>query len=470
LKLKTATRINMPKSMLTLMKRQLNNLINGKSKKKLIIYGAGARGIITNEILKLLGHQIIYFVDQKAKTEQSICNGIPILNPNKILYENIEDIFIIVAAYSFQEINKTLTAFGLEPTVHFKNLFSSAIDDGTALAPVYNELDFFLSYSRTIDFPGFEHLICKDTKNKDSPLTILTLGGSTTDPGVVDPFEQENSNKKKESSGSWPKLLHELLNENNIENQIYNGGTGGHCSAQELLKLLRDGLTLRPDLVIVLDGINDGCSILRYKKMYPKYHLHFKKIDNIVNALIKKSNNNKTFSDISYGIASKNTSFLEWSENQRMMKAICNEFGIKYISFLQPSGLHDDNYIQSCDVEFRTGWFLHNFFGSKREEIVKQAERNNLNLNLLLKSFVEDVFSYNIDPNTHFGIRYPDIEQFYALALNFAFSSQYIIPIIDTFYGENEVFCDTVHCTTKGNRLLAKRIFNELESKHLYSK
>jgi lysophospholipase L1-like esterase len=42
-----------------------------------------------------------------------------------------------------------------------------------------------------------------------------------------------------------------------VPGTVVNGGTGGYTSNQELLKLIRDGLELRPDIVISYSGVND---------------------------------------------------------------------------------------------------------------------------------------------------------------------------------------------------------------------
>jgi hypothetical protein len=82
-------------------------------------------------------------------------------------------------------------------------------------------------------------------KNKDlwtRPI-ILTLGGSTTD-GI-------------RRGHSWPEELSKLMTADGNSGTVVNGGTGGYSSNQELLKLIRDGLEFKPDIVISYSGIND---------------------------------------------------------------------------------------------------------------------------------------------------------------------------------------------------------------------
>ncbi|MGA2223301.1 MAG: hypothetical protein ABSH41_02515 [Syntrophobacteraceae bacterium] len=437
-----------------------------ESGRKLIIYGAGARGIVLHQALKILGRKTSYFIDARAEKEDGLyCCGLPVHEPIKLLYENVEDIFVVIAAASPSEMIDTLKGLGLKPGEQFGCIFDSSLDDGTVHSACSNRLDFFLGYGRSSDIPGFECLRKDSTSSEGQKLTvnILTLGGSTTDPQVMDPLEWNDEALRDEGLGSWPRHLHELLNAHGIDNCIYNGGLGGYCSAQELLKLLRDGLSMHPDIVIVVDGLNDGNSMYYHKNRYPKYHSHFAAIEDIVRPLL--SNQNETHSvltDITYGLESGNTSWQEWYENQRIMNSICKEFGIEHLSFLQPYGSYDNNYLLSCESEFRTHWLLHNFFQSRGMKIRELANADSLNLNMILYEYSCDVFSPETDYRRHFSLRHREIEEFYSYALNHARGSNFIVPIIDTYYGYPDIFCDNVHCTTKGNMLIAERIHREL--------
>jgi lysophospholipase L1-like esterase len=89
---------------------------------------------------------------------------------------------------------------------------------------------------------GFAIYSDKPLDQLDRPL-ILTLGGSTTDP-----LNHETS---------WPEELSQLLSERGISGTVVNGAAGGYSTNQELLKLIRDGIEFRPDLVISYSAVND---------------------------------------------------------------------------------------------------------------------------------------------------------------------------------------------------------------------
>jgi hypothetical protein len=53
-------------------------------------------------------------------------------------------------------------------------------------------------------------------------------------------------------------------------------------------------------------------------------------------------------------------------------------------------------------------------------------------------------------------------EAFYKEAKDIANKSNFIIDISDTLHGYPDVYYDLIHCTTKGNKLIAERIYDEL--------
>lgn len=77
---------------------------------------------------------------------------------------------------------------------------------------------------------------------------ILTLGGSTADTGFY-PL-------------NWPRQLYDHLTREGYPVVVFNGGISGYTTSQELLKLIRDGLLLEPDLVISVNGVNDWGNFL----------------------------------------------------------------------------------------------------------------------------------------------------------------------------------------------------------------
>lgn len=74
-------------------------------------------------------------------------------------------------------------------------------------------------------------------------LVIFVTGGSTSDLGM-DP-------------GNWPIRLFEKLKARRQSFILYDGAVAAYGSSQEVLKLLRDGLPLKPDIHISYNGANE---------------------------------------------------------------------------------------------------------------------------------------------------------------------------------------------------------------------
>lgn len=489
MELRLTTRSNMVHDMMDLLLEEVNRVVPAsRISKKIVIYGAGARGIVFYEILRSTGHAAAYFIDSN-KHGTEVC-GIPVHEPMKIMGENFDELFVVIAADDPNQMTQTLKSFGLNPEIHIGQIFDhQSIDNGTVHTTPSRMIDFFLgynrSYNRSSDLPGFK---CLDSNGKDFPeadmgrLKIMILGGSTTDPEIIDPLEWNNDKKRDESAGSWPRFLHELLNKDGIRNSIYNGGLGGYTSGQEVLKFIRDGLTLAPDMVIVLDGINDAASIYWHKDKYPKYNSYFRVYDDVINPLLLKNRSKSGAEDydffdskfrlkdgISYGLESDISRADEWYSNQRMMNAVCKEFCIEYVSFLEPFGLNQSDYVDSCDVCLRTHYLLYYFFitwGQILNEygtINHSTNQHDFNLRELLSDYASKVFDWDADTKKFFVYRNKRMEDFYQNAKRFVQECDYIIDITDTLHGRPDVFYDNCHCTAKGNKIIAERIYHELK-------
>lgn len=117
----------------------------------------------------------------------------------------------------------------------------NAFDPTMGYAHDYLELDKKLSTAGKKIIPGFVKY--GDESGDSTQVRVVVLGGSTSD-GTLMPY-------------SWPEDLYQIMKDNRYNSVVYNGGVGGFSSSQELLKLIRDVIQLKPDIVISLDGIND---------------------------------------------------------------------------------------------------------------------------------------------------------------------------------------------------------------------
>ena len=217
--------------------------------KKIVIFGAGAGGrVVLQECVK---HdvRVSYFVDNGKKGEYF--ENIEVKDPYDLMYEEEKSLLILVSACRkslCREISEQLSGMGF---VAEKDFFIPQI--GRNYAPL-DLFDPVLGYGRkSVEEEGF-FITEGITANAGK---ILVFGGSTSDPTFG-------------NITSWVELFAEKLRMKGYDYKVYNGAVAGYCVNQELLKFLRDGLSLLPDIVITMDGFNDATQ--PRKEEYPFYH------------------------------------------------------------------------------------------------------------------------------------------------------------------------------------------------------
>ncbi len=134
----------------------------------------------------------------------------------------------------------------------------------------------------------------------------------------------------------WPQLLYESLMEKEKQVSFLLCATYGHTTSQCLLKLLRDILPLKPDMVIdYLSFENDCCYGERIKT--PFVTGYQKKILSLVKNQVKDKWEAKKANTICWGnTAGKRTSDVIL-DNIFMSRLLCESYGIRYICVFPPS-------------------------------------------------------------------------------------------------------------------------------------
>ena len=224
---------------------------------------------------------------------------------------------------------------------------------------------------------GFAVYSKKVPAELDHPI-ILTLGGSTTD--------------AVQSNHSWPEELSKLLAERGISATVVNGGTGGYSTNQELLKLVRDGLEFKPDIVISYSGVNDRgkYSELPYPMVHPyqrymlefltrpKYSPLFPNATYLLSKMLGVGGKPRAQVDATFGVPTSRTLGQQYERNMVLMEAIARASGATFYGIIQPNAyvrpggeiknkrtqkyVSDllDLYRQIADVPVRL-LFVHNF-------------------------------------------------------------------------------------------------------------
>jgi hypothetical protein len=287
--------------------------------KKLVIYGDAKKQDIQalKQLLNLLDIEIAYFIDD-IETEYEWMGSLvkPVYD---VLYEKKDDFKIIVTSDKTKALN-VLDDMGL-----ILNRDYSIYDKYTKNIPRAYILDIQLGYNfysegKPDAMPGFTQI------GEDNGYKIVLLGGSTTD-GTLFPFK------------SWGELLYEKFKQNGYSVKIINGGCGGYSSSQELIKLIRDVIPMRPDIVIDYTGVND---LLRSVEGHPFVSLYQKELFDHISSQSRFKENDISLklkmrqAEYTLGVEHNHPSWCQFTDNIRMMNRICCEFGIVYRAFLQP--------------------------------------------------------------------------------------------------------------------------------------
>ena len=187
-----------------------------------------------------------------------------------------------------------------------------------------------------------------DLIGADSPVagSIVTLGGYTTP-------------EQARGRSTWADGLYRALDGTY---QILNGCTEGYASAQILTLFMREVILLAPKLVICLSGFHDFA-----------YKLGF--VENKDDAAILKSHPFATpgqmaffrkitprfglgKDEVYYGEDNHLPAWQCWLWHMDMIKCLCEEFGMAFLSFLQPcifSGLYERTAREQMELEARYG-------------------------------------------------------------------------------------------------------------------
>lgn len=287
------------------------------SDKSVFVYGTDAKARELAVYFILLDFNFKGFLCDISEKQTEILDGYNVLYTEEILYEN--NYFVFIDKKRKNNIKK-LEEMGLCFAKDFGCMYPLCYD---ALYKRKTRLDIILGHTFVgkCMYPGF----CMNGTGKG--YKIVTLGGSTTD-GSLYPFR------------SWPELLYRKCDK---ELTIYNGGVGGYLVSHELLKLIRDVLVLKPDMVITYSGFNDTVHLpFDFEYSNKVYEMAANVLDESWNI----ENLEQGESVVQSGLKREGDKFDLWLTTIKIMNAVCRENGICFNAFLQPmlaSKLRDRN-------------------------------------------------------------------------------------------------------------------------------
>lgn len=305
--------------------------------------------------------------------------------------------------------------------------------------PWFQLLDPQLSHAYSVDYlkrklpdftilPGF--VAYADPEKKKNALRIFTLGGSTTDAHIKE---------------CWPYFLQKKLDALGVDAIVFNGGVAGYSTNQELLKLQRDVLPMKPNIVLGLSGVNDQ-GFAHSHKQHPMIHPYQAKVFgalaghqepsrffpntvDVVRRLVGP--NNAEDVGITFGPEVRTSPAAQWERNIRMMHAVCEELGIHYLGFRQPV-LSVGNYEPSPD------------------EVA------------MIKKY-SDAVNRPGGKSTYVEI----INDFYKQTQSVPERLDYCVDFVDLFVGKSGMYRDARHQTAAGAEVLAEAMIGELQARGL---
>lgn len=381
----------------------IENILEKKpDSKKIILYGCGTLGQIIYMYLQIMGKPVAYFVDNNVEKQGTRQYDTEIKSVYDLLYEESHVCFFCIK-YGKKEAKNDLLALGL---IEDRDYFDIARfwdrREGHEI------LDCFCGVSWVSDMEGYKRWGEDTAKHR-----VLILGGSTSDPTYT-------------SFNSWGYYFYNMLKEKfQSDVVVYNGSVIGYTSAQALLRMMRDGLILKPDIVIHMSGANDAHEEGRYV-MVSEY------LQYVLEKLFSESGNKDQFNSwtqndrrmqntksCSFGLQTEQDNASRWENNLRMTKAICSEFGILYYAILEPTSA----------------------VGKSKDMVISRL--NTLYL-----------------PEERVKAR----RDFYRTARDLCKKYSYIYDMSDVFEDvEGSVYFDHVHYTEYGHKILAEKIFELVE-------
>ena len=366
--------------------------------KKIYFYGEQTeRNLKTAKCIQLLDFNFHGFVydetDKKEHTEYSV----------KLIEDLLyEDDYFIILENDKVKINK-MHDLGLKKNIDF-NIMPQLSFCNYILESML-DINLGYTYKENSRYPG----IAIYGEEKPGDFKIAVLGGSTTD----DIYDKRN----------WARILYEKWPNDAVT--VYNGGTCGYTSTQELIKLERDILPLNPNLIIVYDGFNDLCEDPGHPFAIPYLKQMF---DLIVRNIHEEGTghvgNDMDISAVNIGVDTGENYFENWLSKLKCMSAVSQTKDIAFMAFAQPTRY---NMLNRKGID---EWVL----SSSVFWVENCAEPFRLFREMIENRKIEEDYTY-------------------------------IYNLTGIFDDRPDVYMDSCHLFEKGNEIIADRILHVIDEK-----
>jgi hypothetical protein len=304
---------------------------------RIVIFGTDE---LAQDIGKTLGDKCEFYIDFDADGSRTI-QGKPVKKYDELIMLDNLEAYKVIAVPDRNVISKIEKLLQMELT--WSDIILGSSWRGFMGGRAFDTFDIMLGYAKSDVLPGYT--IFEDKENRGGKYTIVTLGGSTTDPYVA-------------NIPSWSELLYRQLKEMGINARVICGGSSSYDSGHEFIKLFRDVLPMKPDMVISYSGVNDTkyfksrhlCKNYPYTMQHHEEFMEFAMKHGLNRGFFYGAPYHENVRRLTLGVPNNEDESEVWVRNERMMHAICEEFGVRFHAFLQP--IRDyGGYIKSGEPE-----------------------------------------------------------------------------------------------------------------------
>lgn len=303
-------------------KEAYKSLISSDKNELVVVVGVNR---FSNWFVKKIQKKGIRYWGRTTFEPEIVDKDIELKSIDDLLFEDPDEIRI----YVFEE-RKDIKAIGDLQDMGIPNnsIVSVGISENHG-SRLYDGYDAQLGLCNISKYQGFE--IFENSENGDSDanvFTIVTLGGSTTDPYMANII-------------SWSEYLFHYLSDLGIKVRVICGGIASYMCVQELNKLIRDVIDIQPNLVISYSGVNDLRSKSHKEDREHLFTLNYQQrmLEKAVKRRLIANELQCTFENITkltYGPKSNKAKWEHWIDCERKMFAVCREYNIEYMGCLQP--------------------------------------------------------------------------------------------------------------------------------------
>lgn len=361
--------------------------------KKLILLGSSESLLQGERELAASNIQISYGISTKGANDAQDGKAEWFRAPFDLCYEDRDDIFVVYLGDDGDYLEQIAKETGIE------EIYGTSARSTLHKIILDPNLGYNVKYGQEISINILSKVV------SERQVTIGILGNSTSDLYYV-------------PEKSWMSYLCDMALEHGISIKLLCGGVAGYNVAQETIKLMRDMIPLCPNMVVSYSRTNQFHRVQDNEGFIHPFTM------SLYEAITHRMVKTRVYQYIPriYDKDSVVSNAEHWMMQERIMHAICKEFGVVFHAFAQPNITEKKTY-SSYDYELLE-CLDHSFLKRYHDTMGKISE--------LVRGGAE---------------KYPWCHD--------------LSNIFDDCDGD--VYIDYCHVTDRGNEIVAQRIFETIE-------